>query len=64
MITSFSQLKECFIKGGSRDDLKRPHWVFANGKSDAGKALDSIFLHTLWAIMVSLPSENRRREQV
>lgn len=53
MTTSFDLLHECFIKGGSRDDLKRPNWLFARGKDDQGTAMESLLASTFWALFVS-----------
>ena len=53
MIASFNLLKECSIKGGSRDDLKRPNWVFAKGKDEQGRAMESLLSNCFWAVMVS-----------
>lgn len=53
MISSFDLLKECFIKGGSRNDLKRPNWVFAKDQDEQGRAMENLLSNCFWAVMVS-----------
>lgn len=53
MSTSFDMLNECFNKGGSRDDLKRPNWAPAKGRQEQSVAMAKLLSHCLWALFVS-----------
>lgn len=52
MTTSFDMLNECFIKGGSRDSLKRPNWAVVRDQKELESAMKSLLSNCLWALTV------------
>lgn len=54
MTASTTLLKECYIPLSSVDELRNPKWLYAKEKEQEGKALQTVFANTIWAISVCL----------